>query len=148
MLSALKSRVARIHRLLLAALCSSAVMGARTADLKVIANPSVKQSELSGEEIRGVFLVTKTSLSDGSRVEPVLLKGGPVHQTFVTQYLGKSDFALETYYRSLVFTGKGLMPIALPSDAAVVAYVARTKGAVGYVSAAAIISGVKILDIK
>ena len=123
-------------------------MGARAADLKVIANASVKPSELSAEEIRGVFLVTKTSLSDGSRVEPVLLKGGPVHQTFVTQYLGKTDFALETYYRSLVFTGKGLMPIALPSDAAVVAYVARTKGAVGYVSAAATISGVKILEIK
>ena len=64
-------------------------MGARAADLKVIANPSVKPSELSAEEIRGVFLVTKTSLSDGSRIEPVLLKGGPVHQAFVTQYLAR-----------------------------------------------------------
>lgn len=123
-------------------------MGARAADLKVIANPSVKPSELSAEEIRGVFLATKTSLSDGSHVEPVLLKGGPVHQTFVRQYLGKTDAALEIYYRSLVFTGRGLMPIALPSDAAVVAYVARTNGAVGYVSAAATIAGVKILEIK
>lgn len=137
------------HRLgpLLAVLWISAA-GARAADLKVIANTSVKTSEISAEEIRGVFLVTKASLSDGSRVEPVLLRSGPVHQTFVKLYLGKTDSALETYYRSRVFAGKGLMPIALPSEAAVVGYVAKTKGAVGYVSADASVPGVKTLDVK
>ena len=42
------------------------------ADIKVIANPSVKASEMSVDELKGVFLATKTSLSDGSHVEPVL----------------------------------------------------------------------------
>ena len=132
----------------LAMLWISAAAGARAADLKVIANASVKTSEISSEEIRGVFLATKASLSDGSRVEPVLLKGGPVHETFVRRYLGKTDAALETYYRSLVFTGKGLMPIALPSETAVVAYVAKTKGAVGYVSTGTSAAGVKTLEVK
>jgi hypothetical protein len=132
----------------LAALWVSAAGGARAADIKLIANASVKTSQISAEEIRGIFLATKASLSDGSRVEPVLLRGGPIHETFVKQYLGKSDAALETYYRSRVFTGKGLMPICLASDAAVVAYVAKTKGAIGYVSAAVNASGVKTLDVK
>lgn len=125
-----------------------AASAARGADVKVIANPSVRMSEITAEEIRGVFLATKVSLSDGSRVEPVLLQSGPIHETFVKLYLGKTESALETYYRSLVFTGKALMPIALPSEAAVVAYVAKTKHAVGYVSAAAGLAGVKTLEVK
>ena len=105
------------------------------ADLKVIADPSVGTSSVSADELKGVFLATKTSWSDGSHV--VLKKGGPVHEAFVKEYLGKTDAALETYYRSLVFTGKGSMPTTLASDAEVVTYVAKTKAAIGYVGASA-----------
>lgn len=121
---------------------------ARAADIKIVANPSVGVSAVSAEELRGIFLVTKSSFSDGSRVEPVLEKGGPVHEAFVKEYLGKTDSALQTYYRSLVFTGKGAMPKTFASDADVVAYVARTKGAVGYVDAGAGTSGVKTLQVR
>lgn len=118
------------------------------ADIKVIANTSVGASSVSAEELKAVFLVTKTSLSDGSHVEPVIAKGGPVHEAFVKEYLGKTDAAVQTYYRSLVFTGKGSMPKALGSDAEVAAYVARTKGAIGYVSGGASAAGTKTLEVK
>src|SRR5690349_5216006 len=107
----------------------------QAADIKVIVNSSVGASVLSADDVKSVFLATKTSLSDGSHVEPVLEKGGPVHEAFIKEYLGKTDAALQTYYRSLVFTGKASMPKTLASDAEVVAYVAKTKGAIGYVSA-------------
>ena len=64
------------------------------------------------------------------------------------EYLGKSDAALQTYYRSLVFTGKGSMPRTLGSDAEVTAYVAKTKGAIGYVSAGAGSEGAKTLQVR
>ena len=118
------------------------------ADVKVIANPSVGASSVSAEELKSVFLITKTSLSDGSHVEPVLEKGGTAHEAFVKEYLGKNDSALQTYYRSLVFTGKASMPKTVAADADVVAYVAKTKGAIGYVSAGASTAGVKTLDVK
>jgi hypothetical protein len=121
---------------------------ANAADIKVIANPSVGASAVSADELKGIFLATKTSLSDGSHVEPVLEKGGPFHEAFVKEYLGKTDAALQTYYRSLVFTGKASMPKMLGSDAEVVAYVAKTKGAIGYVGAGASTSGVKTLDVR
>jgi hypothetical protein len=133
---------------IVAAVCFFAAQSARAADLKVIANSSVGASSVSTDEIKGVFLATKTSLSDGSHVEPVLLKGGATHEAFLKEYVGKSDSAFETYYRSLVFTGKASMPKALASDADMVAYVAKTKGAVGYVSAAAATEGVKTLQVK
>jgi ABC-type phosphate transport system substrate-binding protein len=81
-------------------------------------------------------------------VEPVLEKGGATHEAFIKEYLGKSDSALQTYYRSLVFTGKASMPKTLGTDADVVGYVAKTKGAIGYVGAEADTTGVKTLEVK
>ncbi len=68
-------------------------------------------------------------------------------QRFLKEYLGQNDDALQNYYRSLVFTGKGSMPKTLPSDEEVVAYVARTRGAIGYVSSTARVEGVKTLAV-
>jgi hypothetical protein len=120
---------------------------AAAGDLKVIANESVSASAVSADDLKGVFLGTKTSL-DGAHVEPVLAKSGAAHEAFLKEYLGKTDSALETYYRSLVFTGKGSVPKTLAGDAEIVSYVAKTKGAVGYVSANAAIAGVKTLEVK
>ena len=121
---------------------------AQAADIKVIANSSVKASEISSEELKRVFLIKMSSLDDGSHVEPVLERGGSTHETFLKQYLGKTDAALSTYYRSLVFTGKGSMPKTLGSDAEVAAYVAKTRGAIGYVSASASAPGAKALAVR
>ena len=133
---------------LIAAIVGMCAASLSAADIKVIANSSVGASSVSADELKGVFLATKTSLSDGSHVEPVLEKGGPVHEAFVKEYLGKTDAALQTYYRSLVFTGKASMPKTLAADAEVVAYVAKTKGAIGYVGADAGTAGVKTLEVK
>jgi ABC-type phosphate transport system substrate-binding protein len=138
------------RRILIAIAMLAAITAANlmAGDVVVIANPSVAASSVSAEELKGVFLLTKSTLSDGSRAEPVLEKGGPAHEAFLSQYLAKTDSALQTYYRSLVFTGKGSMPKTLGSDAEVVAYVAKTKGAIGYVSAGASVAGVKSLPVK
>ena len=125
-----------------------ACASAWATELKVIANPSVTASSVSADELKNVFLETSNSLSDGSHVQPVLAKGGAAHQAFLKEYLGKTDSALQMYYRSLVFTGKASMPKEAASDAEVVAYVAKTKGAIGYVSADANTPGVKTLTVK
>jgi ABC-type phosphate transport system substrate-binding protein len=120
----------------------------QAADIKLIANPSIGVSSVSTDEVKRMFLLEKSTLDDGTRVEPVVAKGGPTHDAFLKQYLSRTDSALQTYYRSLVFTGKASMPKTLGSEAEVVAYVAKTKGAIGYVSAAAVTAGVKTLDVK
>ena len=122
-------------------------VGARAADVKIIANSSVASNSISVGEIKDVFLLDKDSLR-GSHVEPVLTKGGATHEAFLKAYLGKNDSSLQAFYRGLVFTGKGSMPKALNSDAEVVAYVAKTRGAVGYVSGGASTEGVKVLAVK
>ena len=121
-------------------------MNSLAGDIKIIANPSVMVDTISEADIKRVFL-EKSSLG-GAHVEPVLEKSGPVHMAFVKQYLGISDDDLQNYYRTLVFTGKGFMPKSLGTDADVVAHVARTRGAIGYVSSAANVEGVKTLAME
>jgi TonB family protein len=117
------------------------------SDIKVIANYSVKADSISEDELKSVFLEKRSSLGDGTYVEPVVEKSGSVHETFLKECLGRTNDDLQTYYRVLVFSGRGSMPKELRSDAEVVAYVAKTRGAIGYVSIEASTEGVKTLAV-
>jgi ABC-type phosphate transport system substrate-binding protein len=132
-------------------LLSALTIGAATAsaaDFKVIANPGIKVTEISANDLKDVFLATKSSLSDGTHVEPVWEKGGATHEAFLKEYVGKTDAAVGTYFRSLVFTGKASMPKSVATDADVVAFVEKTKGAIGYVASATATGDAKVLDVK
>lgn len=126
----------KMRLLALTALLALVAVPVWSDDLMVIANPSVTASEVSGEDLKQLFLGTKSSLA-GSTAEPVLAESGAAHEAFLKKYLGKSDSALRMHLKSLVFSGKASMPKSFGNDAAIVAYVAKTKGAVGYVSAGA-----------
>jgi ABC-type phosphate transport system substrate-binding protein len=113
----------------------------------VIANLSVKTSVISVAELRDVFTGATSSLKDGSRAVPVTLKSGAAHEVFLKEFVGKSDAAFQATWRSLVFSGEGSMPKHLNSDEEMVEYVARTSGAIGYVSRNAKTGGVKVLTV-
>ena len=116
------------------------------SDVKIVANPSVRADSITPAELRSVFLQDRRSI-DGSHVEPVFATGGAAHEAFLRQYVGKSNDGLRTYYRTLVFTGTGAMPKFLDSDAEIINYVSRTKGAIGYVNIDCPTNGVKVLAI-
>jgi hypothetical protein len=114
----------------------------------IIANPSIKSAEVSRGDLKDVFTGVASSLKDGSKATPVLLKGGPVHDEFLSAYIGKSDTAFKATWRSLVFSGQSSMPKSLDSETAMVAFVAQTPGAIGYISKATPHGGVKVLIVK
>jgi TonB family protein len=128
--------------LAVAVLCASA----KAQEVKLIANASVHRESISVRQVKSIFLQDVNTL-DGEHVEPVLAKGGAAHDAFLKRYLGKDNVALQNHYRSLVFTGRGAMPHAMDSNADMVAYVARTRGAIGYVEADYPADGVKTLRI-
>lgn len=115
--------------------------------VKVIANLSVQADSMTVAELKGIFLGETRSLSDGSHVEPVLVKNGSAHEVFLRQIIGKTDDALRTYYRTQVFTGIGLMPKVLASEGDVLRYVANTRGAIGYVTPDFPVEAVKVLTV-
>jgi TonB family protein len=121
--------------------------GALAREIKVIANSSVRTEEISAEDLKRVFLEETRWFGDGFHAEPVIEKDGPVHEAFLQEYIGKSSDDLQTFYRALIFTGRGFKPKELASDAEVVAYVARTKGAIGYVGYETYAGGVRTLAV-
>ena len=121
----------------------SAVAGS----VKVIANANVKENSITVEELRGIYLLQRATLKSGSRVVPVLQKGGTAHDAFVREYLGRDAEEIRIYYQGLIFTGKGSMPKELHSDAEVVAYVSNRGGAIGYVGSETDTQGVKVLTV-
>jgi TonB family protein len=126
----------------------AAVMNVAAVKVKIICNVSVRADSTSASELKSVFLLQRTTLKDGSPVVPVLEKSDDTHEAFLHQYLDRGSEEIQTYYQGLVFTGKGSMPKELNSDAEVVAYVARTRGAIGYVSGVAGTEGVKVLVVS
>ena len=134
--------------LITAAFAVCGALSARAADVKIIANQSVTTDSISGSELKSVFLLQRRALQDGSIVVPVVQKSGATQASFLREYMDRNPEEIRTYYYGLVFTGKGLMPKELHSDAEVVAYVARTKGAIGYVNIDFPTNGVKVLAIS
>lgn len=120
---------------------------AQTGSIFVVANSSVSVSTIAHDDVREIFLGTQHSLSNGSRVTPVLLSGGPVHESFLKSYLGKSPEAFRTWWLRMVFTGQGLLPKTFASEADLVDYVGRTRGALGYATRASLRGTVKCVAI-
>ena len=119
-----------------------------SAQVIVIANPSVKANDITKAELKDVFTGAATSLKDGSQVTPILLKEGTVHEIFLSAYIGKGDAAFRVSWRNLVFSGQVIMPKSVETDDDMVQYVAHHPGAVGYINKSTSHDGVKILNVK
>jgi ABC-type phosphate transport system substrate-binding protein len=118
------------------------------AQVVVIANPSVRVASVSKSELADVFTGAASSLKDGSRVTPVVLKTGATQAAFLNEFVRKSDNAFRAGWRSLVFSGQGTMPKSFDTESALVEYVAATPGAIGYVSESTPRNRVRALAVK
>ena len=116
---------------------------------KVIANNSTSVSSINKKDASDYFLKKKTKWSDGSTVKPIdLSANSPVRESFTQQIHGKSVSAIRSYWQQAIFSGVASAPPEKGSDQEIVDYVKRTPGAIGYVSASAGTSGVKVISIQ
>jgi ABC-type phosphate transport system substrate-binding protein len=126
------------------------IAGVMTAAEKVvvIANKSLPDSSLAKNDLKQIALGDKTTVSNNEKVTFVTLEQGAVHEEFLKGYVEKSSFQFSNYWKQMIFTGKGKPPRAFKSEAELISFVAATKGAIGYVSAGADVSSVKVITIQ
>jgi len=120
---------------------------ASAQDVILVANKSVRITEIRDADLRAIFTGEKTRFADGSHAVPVTLKGGPAHEVFLRNHLGENPEEFRARWRQAVFTGQGAMPRAFDSEAALIEYVAVTSGALGYVSRVSTRDDVKYLPV-
>jgi hypothetical protein len=116
---------------------------------RVIVNPKNPYAAVERRFLAQAFLKKATQWFDGELIRPVDLSADAVaRRHFTEDVLERSVSAVKSYWQQVIFSGRGVPPPELESDEAVIRYVLRYPGAVGYVSAAADVHAVKVLLIK
>jgi ABC-type phosphate transport system substrate-binding protein len=110
----------------------------------VIVNPASSLAAVTDDQLKDLFLGKKITWDDGGKVVVVIPKDGPANEALMKR-LGKNSQQFQTGWKKLVFTGKGAMPEQADSEDAMVTFVAKTPGAIGLVSKAAVKDGVKAI---
>lgn len=119
------------YALILLACCGFA-LAAET----VVVNPGLEVATLSEDQFKDIYLGRKTTWDSGAKITVVLVESGPANEALMAR-LGKSSSQFTTGWKKLVFSGKGVMPEMVKDEAAVIALVAKTSGAIGFLAGAA-----------
>jgi ABC-type phosphate transport system substrate-binding protein len=118
------------------------------AGFRVIVNAENKISSVPREFLANAFLRNVRDWADGERIQPVDLQpGSPTREEFSRRILLRSIAAIRSYWQQRIFSGRGVPPPELESDAAVVRYVVNNRGAVGYVSKSAELGAARVLAV-
>ncbi|MDB5393491.1 MAG: hypothetical protein JWM91_997 [Rhodospirillales bacterium] len=114
--------------------------------LLIIANPSVGDiAPLSLKEVAAIYLLRITAWPNGAHIVPVNREiASEVRTDFTAAVLQQDTTSLAAYWNAMHFQGK-LPPVVQESELAMLAFVQRVPGAVGYISADTPAVGVKVL---
>jgi hypothetical protein len=119
------------------------------AEFRIIAHPSHPEGHVERSFLADAFLKKLTRWGNGESIRPVDLRpNAAARRRFTEVVLKRSVGAVRSYWQQRIFSGRDVPPPELDSDEAVVAFVAKYPGAVGYVSGAAKLQGVRELSIR
>lgn len=113
----------------------------------VIINSGHGATSISGSDLANIYLGRSSSLA-GSKVVPVDQKNtsGP-GVAFLEKVLKLSASDYQNRWVEKMLSGEANPPVVKGSDADVIEFVKATPGGIGYVSASADLSGVKVLPV-
>ena len=115
------------------------------AEISVIVHPS-NEAGISDADIKKIYLGKSSKFPNDMQAEPLDQKeGSDVRQQFLDAAVGKSEPQMKSHWSRLIFTGKGVPPKSLDSDAAVIDAVAADPKAIGFVDSSAVTDAVKVV---
>ena len=122
---------------------------AQEGDFRVVVNGSNPASSMSRGDVSKAFLGKIDRWGNGFRLTPADTAASSPARIAFSQRVHKKDVkAIKRYWRKVTFSGLGTPPAELESDTAVLAFVRRNVGAIGYVSTGtALGNGVKTLEV-
>jgi ABC-type phosphate transport system substrate-binding protein len=123
-------------------------MISHAGDAVFIAHPDVSTSSFSKEEVKNILLGNKTKWDGGGIIKLAVLSEGPTCDSVILTYTSRSADQFDKYWKKMLFTGKGMAPDAFKTDAEMIAFVAKTPGAFGYIAEGASPTGVKTINVQ
>lgn len=137
-----------IRNIILAGLALAAAGMASAADCAFIAHPDCPVATLSKDEVKNILLGAKTKWDSAGAIRLVLPADGAVHASVAQEYTARTADQFDKFWKKQVFTGKGVLPDSFKTDAEVIAFIAKTPGAFGYVAQGAAATGVKRIKVE
>ena len=117
----------------------------------VVVNPKNPIRRLSQSQLSRIYLGKLQGWEIEGKVEPVLVldqkAGSPLRAKFTQDVLRKSVSEADAYWRQEIYAGRSFPPLE-QSEAEALAAVRTSVGGIGYVSADADLTGVKVVSVK
>ena len=117
---------------------------AANAQVAVIVNKSVGAATLTSAQCAAIYSLDNKTWPNGDKVIVFDSKNATTKGKFFG-FIGKTDAELKKIWMRVQLSGGGKAPEGLSSDDEIVAKVASTPGAIGYVGASAAGSSVKVV---
>lgn len=117
--------------------------------VEVIANKSVPLNALSVSSARAIFGMRQAKWPDGSLIRVFVLPDNhTVHGAFCKERLNIYPYQLRQSWDRLVYSGMAQAPEEVATEAELVAKVAATRGAIGYVGKGNNNSSIRVLYVE
>jgi ABC-type phosphate transport system substrate-binding protein len=116
------------------------------ADLYIIANKDLPAAQLDKNDIAAIYLLKKKHWENGDDIMPINLPVQAEARTrFTAEIFDSTPEKLGSYWDKMLFKGE-TPPVTQNSEQAVILFVERVKGAIGYVETKPQSPQVKILQ--
>ena len=116
------------------------------ADVSVIAHPSTPIGSIDANTVKSIYLGKLKSWPNGTALIPVdQAPGTETRKIFLKKVVSKKEIKFDSYWSKKAFSGKGVPPKALGNDADVKAFVAQTKGSIGFIDTSTADASIKVL---
>ena len=135
---------------LIAALAYAPAARAQDAGFKVVVHAANPISAIARDELSRLFLKKSTRWARGGPVTLVdQSTTSPIRNAFTKGVHKREVGSIQSYWQRMIFSGRGVPPAEKRSDADVLAFVASTPGAIGYVAATTATTGqVKVIAVE
>lgn len=115
------------------------------ADIVMVVSAKSPASNLNRDQVEDIYRLRMRELPGGAPIAPLMQTKGPEKDEFLAKVLGTTDAQMKGYWAKYTFTGKGVPPREVPTDAEMKALIAANPNLIGYINSNAVDASVKVL---
>ncbi|MBU2536961.1 MAG: hypothetical protein KKH22_00870 [Proteobacteria bacterium] len=103
---------------------------------------------LNPQEVKDIFLGKKIKWGNDLPITLVMNTNDEIHERFTRIMLQKSPVQLSVYWKKILYSGVGMLPLAVKDDEAAKSYVGTHKNAISYITEDSLDRQVKKVEIR
>ena len=102
------------------------------AEMAVVVHKDSSVEKLDQRQVANIFLSKTNRMADGSRVVPLELSNAEYKEVFYKEIAGKTLSQINSYWTTLIFTGKGKPPKGIEEIQGLIDELADNLKAISY----------------